>query len=58
MHEECLSKKNRILGHDNPSMLITLNCTAVSLYFMGEYDRALPLSEKCLAKRKRTLGDV
>jgi hypothetical protein len=58
LHEECLSKKNRIPGHDNLSMLITLYCTAVSLYFMGECDRALLLLEECLAKRKRTLGDV
>jgi len=34
-----------------------LNALAVLFKSKGEYDRALPLFEKCLAKRKRVLGE-
>ena len=34
-----------------------MNALASLFQNMGEYDRALPLYEECLAKRKRVLGD-
>ena len=38
-------------------MLFRSNDLAILFYSKGEYDRALPLYEECLAKNKRVLGD-
>ncbi len=50
-------KRKRVLGDDNPDTLASLNNVAALFYCKGEYYRALPLYEECLAKMKMVLGD-
>jgi tetratricopeptide (TPR) repeat protein len=45
------------LGGDHPDTLASLSDMAMQHEGRGKYDRALPLYEECLAKRKRVLGD-
>jgi tetratricopeptide (TPR) repeat protein len=40
----------------SPDTLYTLDAVAQTLCSKGEYDRALPLHEECLAKRKAVFG--
>ena len=40
-----------------PDTLASLNSLAASFFNKGEFDRALPLLEECLAQNKRVLGD-
>ena len=49
-------KASRV-GDDHPDTLASLHNLALLFHNKGEYDRALPLFEECLAKRKRVLGD-
>ena len=52
-----MAKRKRVLGEDHPSTLGSLNNLAILFKNKGEYDRALPLYEECLAKMKRVLGE-
>lgn len=55
---EKIYKENiKELGDDNPETLKSLNNLANVFTKNGEYDRALPLYEECLARRKRVLGE-
>jgi tetratricopeptide (TPR) repeat protein len=45
------------LGEDHRETLALFCSIAKEFYKKGDYDRALPLYEECLAKRKRFLGD-
>jgi tetratricopeptide (TPR) repeat protein len=56
LYEECLEKRKRNLGHDQPKALKSLNNLALLFKNKGKYDRALPLYEECLEKKKRVLG--
>jgi tetratricopeptide (TPR) repeat protein len=57
MHEECLTKRKRILGNDHPDTLTSLNDLAMLFENIFQYDRALSMYEDCLARRKRILGE-
>jgi hypothetical protein len=56
LYEECLAKRQKILGDDHPDCLQSLSNLAVLLHNSGEYKRALPLFDQCLEKCVRVLG--
>jgi tetratricopeptide (TPR) repeat protein len=55
--EKIYKENKKKLGDDHPDTLKSLNNLANVFTKNGEYDRALPLYEECLAGRKRVLGD-
>jgi hypothetical protein len=50
--EQCVVKRQRILGSDDLDTLKTLRNLAHSFRSKGEYGRSLPLYEECLQKRQ------
>ena len=46
-----------VVSEDHPDTLKSLYNLALLFDSKGDYDRALPMYEECLAKRKRVLGE-
>jgi tetratricopeptide (TPR) repeat protein len=45
-----------VLGDDHPDTLQSINNIGTLFISTGQYDRALPLFDECLAKSRRVLG--
>jgi tetratricopeptide (TPR) repeat protein len=57
LFEDCLLKRQRILGDDHPDTLASHMKLADTVAVMGEYDRALLMSQQCHENCKRILGE-
>jgi hypothetical protein len=56
LFDECLAKSRRVLGHDHPDTLETLNNIGALFFKKDDYCRALLHFEDCLARYVRALG--
>jgi tetratricopeptide (TPR) repeat protein len=56
LFRRCLAVREKLLGAEHPSTLISINNLAVLLKQQGKLDEAEPLYRRCLAVREKLLG--
>ena len=56
VYDDCLRKRDEVLGAKHPDTLLSLNNLAELYYKQGDYSRAQSVYEDCLRKREEVLG--
>jgi tetratricopeptide (TPR) repeat protein len=57
MHRQTLARREKVLGHEHPSTLVSMNNLAAVLDRQGKYEEAETMHRQTLARSEKVLGD-